>query len=104
MKNKLLPLLLIITCLLAAGTLQASAPPATPARQSANSNALNWLTGQQDETGAWSVAGGLAGRDTAAAVAAFAAANNQGAAVTLGASWLAGRTPTSTDSLARSLL
>jgi PKD repeat protein len=104
MKNKVLPLLLIIACLLTAGTLQASAPPATPARQSENSNALNWLAGRQDGGGAWSVAQGLAGRDTAAAVAAFAAANNQGAAVTLGAGWLAGRSPTTTDSLARSLI
>src|SRR5690242_9275851 len=73
-----------------AGDLASSAP--VSAAMATTATALTWLAGQQDLTGAWSASTpGLAARDTAAAVAALAAAGDHGAAFIRGTGWLAGR-------------
>lgn len=81
-----------------------NAAPAKPASAGV-AGALGWLSGQQSVSGAWNAASDeLAVRDTAAAVAAYAAYGDHGTAFSKGAGWLAGRTTATDDPLARELI
>ncbi|HEY3291666.1 MAG TPA: PKD domain-containing protein, partial [Anaerolineae bacterium] len=84
---------------------EAHVAPLTPLRAAAAvSDGLTWLSSQQSEGGAWTNSGGgLAIRDTSAAVNAYSALGANLPARSLGAAWLAGANASATDLLARSV-